>query len=48
MLEKATALVVGYDLMIIMAIAAFGILTATVWTIVKKQRAAKPSEPTAL
>lgn len=48
MLEKATALVVSYDLMIIMAIAAFGILTATVWTVVKKQQGAKPSEPEGL
>jgi|GEM_PF-2398042 hypothetical protein len=38
MLEKATLLVSSYNAMVMVAIAAFGVATATVWTIAVKQR----------
>ena len=47
MLEKATLLVTSYDAMVVVAIAAFGVMTATVWTVVKKQRATKVKESNA-
>ncbi|HEY9899214.1 MAG TPA: hypothetical protein V6D00_08545 [Pantanalinema sp.] len=38
MLEKATALVASYNAMVMVAIAAFGIASATVWTLAMRQR----------
>ena len=39
MLAKATSLVASYDAMLLVATAIVGILTATVWTLVKRSNA---------
>lgn len=43
MLEQATALVVTYHTALMIGVSLIGVVTATIWTIVTKQRKNPPS-----